>query len=165
MQSKVAVTAKAVTPDEQSDSIVVSFGARWYQHLMARDFSAVIRKRIPKSKIYKWLYFHINSPISAICGRAKIETIFDATSKEAVSLAKQIYLSNDDILSYIGDCGSIGCYKLGTIQLCVQPIPIAKLMTRLIYHPPQSFFILSVQAKAIVDEFASFDTPKVSQPR
>jgi predicted transcriptional regulator len=158
------IPAKATTPADQSDSIVVSFGAAWYQHLLAKDFSAVIRKRIPKNNSFKWLYFHINSPVSAICGRAEIKQIFSATAKEAVTLAKQINLSVDEISSYVGRDNGIGCYRLGTFQPSAKPVPISTLATRLAYYPPQSFFILSKQAKKVIDELSGFNT-KSAQPR
>lgn len=159
------IPAKATTPADQSDSIVVSFGADWYQHLLAKDFSAVIRKRIPKNNSFKWLYFHINSPVSGICGRAQIERIFSATAKEAVTLAKQINLSTDEISSYVGRDKSIGCYKLGTFQTSDKPVPIGTLATRLAYYPPQSFFILSKQAKKVIDELSGFNIHKAAEPR
>jgi predicted transcriptional regulator len=160
MTNQEVIPAKAIAPAQQSDSIVVSFSAKWYQHLLAKDFSIVIRKRIPKSNSFKWLYFHINSPVSAICGRAEIKEIFSATAKETVTLAKQLNLSVDEILSYVGGDNRVGCYKLATFQFCAKPVPIAMLATRLAYYPPQSFLILSKQAKEIVDHWAEFSTTK-----
>jgi predicted transcriptional regulator len=160
MANQKVIPAKATTPAEQSDSIVVSFAAEWHQYMLAKAFSVVIRKRIPKSKLFNWLYFHINSPISAICGRAEIEKIFSATAEEAFNLTKQINLSVAEIASYIGGDNSVGCYKLGTFQSCAKPVPIRTLATRLACYPPQSFFILSKQAKEIVDQLAGFSTTK-----
>jgi hypothetical protein len=149
------IPAKAITDAEQSDSIVVSFGAEWHQPLLSKAFSVVIRKRIPKSSSPKWLYFHINNPVSALCGRAKIQQLSSITEEEAIVLADQIHLSPAEIKSYIGTATNIGCYKLGTFEIW-EPIPVAKLGTRLAYYPPQSFFILSKQAKQVVDHFSGF---------
>lgn len=160
MTNQETIAAKATTLAEQSDSIVVSFGADWQQHLLAKDFSVVIRKRVPKNNSFKWLYFHINSPISKICGRAEIEKIFTLSSRDAVVLAKQINLSAAEILDYIGENGFIGCYKLGAVQIAVEPVSSAQLAARLVYHPPQSFFIVSKQAKQIIDHLAGFNPPK-----
>jgi predicted transcriptional regulator len=158
MSNETTIPAKATTPAEQSDSIVVSFGAEWHQHLLSKAFSVVIRKRIPKNSSFDWLYFHINSPISALCGRAKIAKIMSVTEKEAVALAKQIHLSPAEIKSYIGGDSNIGCYKLGAFEFGKEPVTAEKLGTRLIYHPPQSFFILSKQAKEVVDHFSGFNS-------
>lgn len=166
MSNETTIPAKATTPAEQSDSIVVSFGAEWHQHLLSKAFSVVIRKRIPKNSSFDWLYFHINSPISAICGRAKIIKILTVTEKEAIALAKQIQLSPAEIKSYIGGDSNIGCYKLGAFEVCGESVSIAKLCTCLVYHPPQSFFILSKQARQIVDHFCEFSSPKgINSPK
>ena len=165
MTNQEVIPAKATNTAEQSDSIVVSFGSEWHQHLLSKTFSVVIRKRIPKNHSFKWLYFHINSPVSAICGRAEIRKIFSVPVKGAVTIAKQINLSPAEILAYIGGNASIGCYKLGVFQYGAGPIPRASLTTRLAYYPPQSFFILSKQAKKVVDELGGFNTPEVAQPQ
>jgi predicted transcriptional regulator len=163
MNEQPTIPAKATTPAEQSDSIVVSFGAEWHPHLLSKAFSVVIRKRIPKSSSFEWLYFHVNSPFSALCGRAKIEKIFSATEKEAVALAKDIHLSPAEVKSYIGGANKIGCYKLGAFEFGMEPITIARLCSRIEYHPPQSFFILSRQAKEIIDRFAGFKSITVKK--
>ena len=163
MSNETKMPAKATTPAERSDSIVVSFGAEWHQHLLTKAFSVVIRKRIPKISSFDWLYFHINRPVSAICGRAKIEEIVSVSERDAVALAKQIHLSPAEINSYIGRDSNIGCYKLGAIELGRECVSAAQLGTLLIYHPPQSFFILSKQAKELVDQFCGFTSSKAAK--
>lgn len=160
MTNRNLISAKATSSDEQSDSVVVSFESDWEQPLLSNAVSVVIRKRIPKNTSFKWLYFHINSPVSSICGRAKIQRIFSASTKEAVAIAKQIGLSPTQISTYIGAARCIGCYKLGTVQCGTGPIPLAKLTTRLAYYPPQSFVILSKQAKRVIDQMAGFSSPQ-----
>jgi predicted transcriptional regulator len=165
MMNPDTIAAKAITPEEQSDSIVVSFGADWHQLLLVKGFSVVIRKRVPKSSSFKWLYFHVNSPISALCGRAEIKEIFNASPTEAVGLAKQIALSPAEITVYIAGDGSIGGYKLGAFEFGTKAVPASELATRMTYHAPQSFFIISKQAKEIVDELAGFAPRKKGSPR
>jgi len=148
--------AKATTDAEQSNAIVVSFAARWHQHLLAQDFSSVIRKRIPKYKTFEWLYFHINNPVGAICGRAQIETITILTTELAIASGREINLSASEINSYISGDGHVGCYKLGAFQFSNKPVHTTELAARMIYHPPQSFFILSKRAKELVDQMAGF---------
>ena len=165
MNDKDLIPAKATQSHEQSDAIVVSFAPEWYDHLLAKQFSIVIRKRVPKSPCYKWLYFHVNSPVGAICARATITNIFTATKKEAVALAKKINLSPAEIVSYLATATSIGCYELGSFQFPAAPISTSNLSMRMMYHPPQSFFILSKRAKDIVDELAGFNSSKTTQTK
>jgi predicted transcriptional regulator len=162
---KIQIPAKANNLDEQSDAIVVSFGAEWQQHLLAQDFSAVIRKRVPKSGSFRWLYFHLNSPVSAICARAQIVKIFNPTLKEIIAIANEINLTPDEIQSYAGGDSCIGCYRLEGFQFGTGPVSTAEVTKHLLYFPPQSFVILSKQAKEIIDRLAGFDTPRVTRTR
>ena len=157
MSTQGQIPAKAITADEQSDGLVVSFGAEWKSHLAANDFSVVIRKRVPVSPNFKWLYFHINSPVGAICARAPIKRIFSITIKDALALAPKINLSASEIAIYIGNMKKIGGYELGRIQIPRKPITTADMSNRLNYYPPQSFFIISKAAKIIIDQMAGFD--------
>jgi predicted transcriptional regulator len=143
--------------EEQSDAIVVSFDAQWHTRLRDKAFSIVLRKRIPQVSTFKWLYFHLNNPLSAIYGRALINRTFAVTKSEAVRLRKAINLSSAEIESYIGKDPTIGCYELGRVELTPRPVPARELSTRLVYHPPQSFFIISKKAKQVIDEMVGFN--------
>ena len=165
MNDQSVIPAKATTPEEQSDAIVVSFGPEWHEHLNANSFSVVIRKRVPKSATFKWLYFHINSPVSAICARAPIEKVFSSSLKETVALAKKIKLTPAEITSYFGNASTIGCYALGNFEFSTKPVTAESLAARLAYHPPQSFFIVSSKAKAVIDEMAGFKVAKSTKTR
>lgn len=156
MTESELIPAKATTPAERTDSIVVSFGVEWHEHLLGKRFSIVIRKRIPKSPSFRWLYFHINSPVSAICARARIKKLFTASSKEVLSLAAQIHLKPEEIQTYLAGDNSIGCYELGAFQFSSLPVSTTALAARMAYHPPQSFFILSKHAKDTIDRLANF---------
>ena len=160
MNSQPLIPAKATTVDDQSDAIVVSFGVEWQKQIIAKDFSIVIRKRVPKAATFKWLYFHVNNPIGAICARAKIDKVFTATAKEALAFANCIHLSPADITAYLAGDNSIGCYQLGAFQFPLQPLAAVEISARMVYHPPQSFFIISKQAKIIIDQMAGFSTAK-----
>jgi len=165
MAKHILLPAKAITDAEQSNAIVVSFAATWHQHLLAEDFSLVIRKRVPKSRTFEWLYFHINSPVSAICGRAQIETIANLMTEQAIRRASKINLPPEEIKSYIAGDRHIGCYKLGAFQFGNKPVHTTELATRMIYHPPQSFFILSKLGKQILDRMAGFIQLKAGHSR
>lgn len=149
------VPAKATTVDDQSDAIVVSFGAKWHQPLLESKFNAVIRKRIPKTFTPKWLYFHINSPVSALCARARIIAIRLLTPTQARAKSKDLALSAAAVDAYAGG-DSVGCYELDHITLAGRELGSEELNRQMIYYPPQSFFIMSKAAKDIVDALAGF---------
>lgn len=159
MNEPDALVAKATNLEEQSDSVVVSFGAEWHEPLLARRFSSVIRKRVPKTLHPQWLYFHINAPISAISGRAAIIAIKEVTLPQAVKLTKELALPVADIEKYFAGDRSVGCYELGTIHFPMKPLTIRELAESMVYHAPQSFFILSKRAKVVIDGLAGFKSP------
>jgi predicted transcriptional regulator len=142
--------------EEQSDAIVVSFDAQWHGPLNEKSFNLVLRKRIPQVSAFKWLYFHVNNPVSAICGRGLINRTFAITRSEAIRSRKALNLSVPEIESYIGKDATIGCYQLGHVELAPRPVSARELCTRIVYHPPQSFFIVSADAKEVIDEMAGF---------
>lgn len=150
--------AKATSASEQSDSIVVSFGAEWHKHLVADPFSLVIRKRVPRDSAYKYMYIYINSPIASICARAEIRSIRHIESKVAISRTDEIKLSPTAIASYIGTDDTIGCYELEVIEVATVPINASVINTRMLFHPPQSFFILSHAGKRTLEDLAKFAT-------
>jgi predicted transcriptional regulator len=163
MNEKEQIAAKATKPEEQSDGIVVSFAAEWHQPLLDNKFSVVIRKRVPKTVKSRWLYFHINAPVCAICGRAEIRLIDEIDLNQALSMSAKLALSPNDIIAYFGDDKIIGCYRLGKISFTKTALTKEALCTQLAYHPPQSFFILSHDAKRIIDSLAGF--PKSAKKR
>lgn len=148
--------AKAAGPENQSNAIVVSFAAAWYEAIRDLSFSAVIRKRVPKTVNPDWLYFHVNAPVGAICARAPIKKVSEVSLAAAKRLSKVLNLSPNAIDDYVGDSESIGCYDIGPIVLAMTPVKIETLRKHLTYYPPQSFFILSLEGKQIVDELAGF---------
>ena len=156
MASQSLIPARASTPEEQSDAVIVSFRAHWHQHLLAKDFSVVIRKQAPKYGPFKWLYFHINSPISAICARAHILQIKNPSAQEVLAMCKEINLTPAEISLYLGEDASVGCYMLADLEFPARIVTRKELATTLEYRPPQSFVILSRQAKEIIDEMAGF---------
>lgn len=161
MNAQDPIAAKATTPEEQSDSIVVSFASDWHQPLLNKSFSAVIRKRVPKTVKSHWLYFHINAPVCAICARSEILRIDEIDLKTALSLSDSLALSPNDITLYFGAEKFIGCYKLGRIFFTKHALTKEAICKRLTYHPPQSFFILSRAAKSVIDSLAGFEqSPK-----
>ncbi len=156
------IWAKAETPEMRSDAIVVSFDYIWYEPLHRRRFSAIIRKRVPTSFQPSWIYFHINSPKSAICARASLKGIDHLDLKSAIDIEKFLGLSRDEIISYFGHLDSIGVYLLENIELAEVEVSIGKLAERLIYNPPQSFFALSRPAKMVINQMCGFQAHRSS---
>lgn len=156
MNSAHRILAKAVAPESQSEAIVVSFGSEWYESLRGKQFTAVIRKRIPANTRPSWLYFHINSPKSAICARAEILSIEKITRSRALQIRRELDLSEEQILKYFGRHESMGCYRLGRIAYPDKDVTSTQIAEQMVYHPPQSFFVLSKEAKKILDGLCGF---------
>jgi len=150
------VPAKASGPGDRSDGIVVSFDAKWYEAIVAKAISLVIRKRIPTSYKPEWLYFHVNVPRSAICARARLTSVASMPTKLVRTLASELCLDSSDIDEYCGNLKEVGAYRIGGIELAAVEISVAKLQSQLLYTPPQSFMFLSQRAKAIVDTACKF---------
>jgi len=154
------IAAKAETIDEQSDGIVVSFASAWRQPLLKKKFKAVIRKRIPKTIKPRWLYFHINSPLGAICARSEILSILELSPTQARARAQEFALSAKAVDDYVSDDISIGCYELGQITTAIRDLTSEELNQHMTYHPPQSCLILSLTAKQLIDGLAGFSNTK-----
>jgi predicted transcriptional regulator len=166
MSTQQNSSAKAVSSNDQSDAIVVSFGYEWHKHILASSFSIVLRKRIPsKCTKFKWIYMHVNSPIGAICARAAITQISHISLNDAIDWHSEINLPEKAIRSYIGTSDTIGAYRIDKIELTSDPLNTATINEQLVYFPPQSFFILSIRGKEVLDELAGFSRRKSSQTR
>ncbi len=148
--------AAAVNASDRSDAIIVSFDSRWYDVIVSGTLSAVIRKRVPTSATPAWLYFHLNSPKSALCARARIETIEVATRAEVHAMHDALALSQTEIDSYCAGRQEIGLYKISGIELAKPPASLASLKRELEYAPPQSFLFLSLAAKNLINKACGF---------
>ena len=149
----------------RSDAIVVSFGFQWYERLKQCAFTAVIRKRIPIGVQPRWLYFHVNAPKSAICARAKISSVEHIGLAEAGRDAESIAMRPADIGRYFGARGAIGIYRLGAIEHAEHEVSSGELRTLLSYHAPQSFFVLSIEGRRVVDDLCNFGAVGASVSR
>ena len=150
------IPAKSTDVSNQSDAVVVSFDAEWHEKLKAGNVQAVIRKRIPKTMTPRWLYFHINAPIGAIGGRGEIKGLLELSLSQAKGKAKELALTTEQITSYYKGSKTVGCYRLGKIEILSTPLSIAAMRAKLNYFPPQSFMILSTEAKNIIDSLGGF---------
>lgn len=156
MTTRPSIMAKATSPDTRSDAIVVSFDYRWYTRMRARAFSAVIRKRMPTSTRPSWLYIHVNAPKSAICARAAIAALEHRDLASALALSDVLALSPQAIASYVADAASIGVYRLRRIEFARTEVTTALLAHHMRYSPPQSFLVLSLQGKHLIDRLCGF---------
>lgn len=149
--------AKALTLDERSNAIIVSFDSKWYQPFQNSEFSVVIRKRVPRDRTFEWIYAHIKSPIGAICGRARIKSIGTMEADKAINLFESIRLSKKDIIEYISGDDTVGYYEIGQYDAAISPVKTDTINNYIKYSPPQSFTILSIAAKQAIDAMCGFD--------
>lgn len=149
--------AKALTLDERSNAIIVSFDSKWHQPFLNSEFSVVIRKRVPRDRTFEWIYAHIKSPVGAICGRARIKRIGTMAPDQAANLFKSINLSKNEIIQYISGDGAIGFYEIGQFYVAAKPARTDEINKYINYNPPQSFTILSTVAKKTIDALCGFE--------
>jgi len=159
MASYDRIVAKAIASDPPSDAVVVSFDASWYERLRKKAFSAVIRKRVPTSTRPNWLYFHINSPKSAICARARLESMGRLDFNSALKMENKLSLPREDIVAYLGNDDAVGIYWIKDIEFPRTEVSTNQLNRLIVYNPPQSFFFLSPEGKRIIDEMCGFEPP------
>ena len=152
----VRIPAKASGTADCSDGIVVSFESKWYPALSKSDFSLIIRKRVPVTQKPDWLYFHINSPRSAICARAQLISTSLITTELVHTHTSDLCLDHKEIDEYCGGLVEVGAYHIGKIQLAPVEVSASMLEDRVIYSPPQSFMFLSHRAKEIIDAACNF---------
>ena len=150
------IIAKALNLESKSDAIVVSFGSEWYESLRGKRFTSVIRKRVPATTKPHWLYFHINSPVSAICGRAEIISVNTIDRATSLDIRRELDLSKEQILSYFGRQETMGRYELGRVLFPEKELSTEQISAHMVYHPPQSFVALSNDAKKLLDQLCGF---------
>ena len=148
------VTAKATAPNEYSGAIVVSFDARWLDPITRCRLKAVLRKRVPRTLVPKWIYFYVNSPVNQIVGRARIKTVESIGLSAALLRSRDLCIGQDEIRAYLVESKSAGLYIIGRIELAKPAISLADLRKELMFYPPQSFLFLSPPAKNIIDRLA-----------
>lgn len=144
--------AKAISKDETSDAIVVSFGRQWLKKIKEKEVSLVLRRRAPVKIEPRLMYMHFNYPYGAICVRAKIDSLEKISLNTALENAEQLSLTKEEISQYFGALDDICCYKVSDIVFSEKPITSSDFNLRLKYHPPQSFIVLSIKATMILNE-------------
>ncbi len=156
MSSVGLVESKATSDRSRSDAVVVSFGSEWYEPLRRLEFRLVIRKRVPVTMSPRWMYLHVNAPRSAICARGVVQSVGMLDLSSALRRAEDIRLPEAAIREYFLGQASVGCYELGQVLLLPREVATSEIRTRMVYHPPQSFMILSRDGKSLLDELCGF---------
>ena len=144
--------AKAISKDETSDAIVVSFGREWLKKIKEKEVSLVLRKRAPVKIEPHLMYMHFNYPHGAICARAKIEALEKISLNTALENAEELSLTGKEISQYFEGVDSVYCYKISEVVFSKKPITTSEFNLRLKYYPPQSFIVLSINATIILNE-------------
>lgn len=148
--------AKAQTPTERTEAIVVSFSAKWLEAIVSKRTRAVIRKRVPASSPAQWMYFYVNTPVGAIVARGSLAAVKVATEREVYDMSDDLCLSHDDIDRYMDGQNTIGLYTIAQIELPGSPVGLLEVRKRLSFNPPQSFLFLSTHGKSVIDEISGF---------
>ena len=84
------VELRATSEDTRSESILVSFSAKWRRAIEAGTIRAVIRKRVPSSTNPAIMYLYVGSPEKAIVARASISRVVQIPVSEAICLNKDL---------------------------------------------------------------------------
>jgi len=151
------VTAKALDRADRSQAVLVSCDARWHDLILGKAIKAILRKRVPKDAGVRWIYFYINAPHCVIAAKAIVKRVREMPTTEAVSRAKDLSLSRDEITAYSSGQRKIGAYELGRIVEAKRSLSLGWLRKKMAFFPPQSFLFLSTRAKSIIDAGACFE--------
>jgi predicted transcriptional regulator len=74
-----------------------------------------------------------------------------------MGMERELDLPFVEIDEYIADRKTIGLYEIGKIELPKEALSFSKLAESMIYHPPQTYFALSSEARRIIDELGGFE--------
>jgi hypothetical protein len=111
------------------------------------------------------MYIYVNSPISAIVARARLESITTATRGELMGLLTDLCLQQSDVIDYLGRAAKVGLYRIGNIELANANLSVAELQNQMVFHPPQSFLFLSRDARELIDALGRFSRINTSLAR
>lgn len=147
---------KANSSDDSSEAIVISFDAKWGEILKQSSVTRVFRKRAPRSITPRFIYVYIGAPVSALIGRCEVSALEWLPTKEALTLASDGAISEDELRRYAGDYDALAVYTVDPIEACRSPLSFSHLQETFAFSPPQSFFVLSKTGQHQLDEAAGF---------
>lgn len=153
---KILPSAKALDASDMSDSILVSFKGHWEEVLLCESITGFIRKRLPRTVKPKWVYAYFGSPFSRVSIKVEVKSIEDVPVKTALGHAAGLHLSPDEIRHYCFGRAEIGLCLTGRLRPAKSKVTLQKLRSVLDFFPPQSFLILSKEAKATLDSLGRF---------
>ena len=151
------MTLKAIEKDDSSDSIVVSFNAKWAPIFPKNSISCVFRKRGPKHSEMKWIYVYVGIPVKALLGRLPILQLRHLSVEESISMANAGALDSHELRKYASDYASLYVFDVGDFQPALKHIELEKLKNDHFFTPPQSFLILSIDGKKSLDVLCGFE--------
>ena len=156
MNAPIRAIAKSRSASDASDAVVVSFASKWNAQIGGDKFSVVLRKRVPVTIRPKWLYFHVNAPIGAIRARAHVEGVERIGLVRAIALSSQTALDEHAIRNYLVGTETVGAYFISKIEIAAHVARTKEINTVMVYYPPQSFFVLSVEGKKLLNKMCGF---------
>ena len=123
--------------------------------------SVVFRKKGPTRFVPDWIYAYLTTPISAITVRAPVLSYQYLPLSQALSLAKQGGIAEDELQSYADQPFSpryleLLVYSIGEIEVAKSPVTMQVLATKYGFWPSPSFIPLSTIGKATIDRLARF---------
>jgi len=149
-------SAKANSPAEASDSILVSFEARWEELFISGQVSGFIRKRLPRTTSPKWIYAYFGTPLARISVKAQIKSISEVPIGQVIASASDLCISKEEIREYCAGLSSIGLCLIATPFVSNHKLGLERMRSTLSFFPPQSFLILSKDAKRIIESIGQF---------
>lgn len=147
---------KMTNATDASESIVVSFEAKWDQPLRKNEVSVVFRKRGPRNFTPKYIYVYVGSPVCALTGRFAVEKCERLSTKDAVALADAGAIAADELERYARDYDHLYVFTVGDFESSKKELAYSDLSEKFGFSPPQSFFVLSKDGKSTVDKKAGF---------
>ena len=136
----------AKSPENASNSIVVSFSSHWEEQLFSRYISLVFRRRVPISFEAKRLYVYLGSPRSHIIGVANINCVEFFSIESALRNLDYAAISREELNNYFRGYEEIGGYRLSKIDFFMSTLTFPYLNAETGFVPPQSFLRVSAEA-------------------
>lgn len=150
------IPVRPANPNDRSNAVILSFGAKWADPIKSCATTWVIRKRVPLVTKPEFVYFHVNAPVSAIIARGRVGTIERVSATFAAEHHQYLGMTKSDILSYVGNAPTIGLFKFESIEIAPKAATISELTEMLEYFAPQSFSFVSREALPIIDKACGF---------
>ncbi len=142
--------------DARASNLVLSIDSKWLDQIRAGTLLHLIRKRVPKGGVPKYVYLHAKSPISAIVAKAQLLNLVEVPLAEALGLAGKLQMTHGDISSYVGSSSTIGLLVFRGVALARDFGYTHVLREKIDYHPPQTFSFVSEDASNIIDRICGF---------